>query len=58
MRFMNKPIDRSLAIVAILLSTAFSTGCTSIQKKYEVSGTSISVERKSTNRAYVDYRQT
>ena len=50
MKFMNK----SVAMAAIIFSTAVSTGCMSIQKKYEVSGTSISVERKSTNRAYVD----
>jgi len=50
MRFLNK----SVALAAIILSTAVNTGCTSIQKKYEVSGKSISIERKATNRAYVD----
>jgi len=50
MKFMNK----SVAMATIILSTAFNTGCMSIQKKYEVSGQSISVERKSTKRAYVD----
>lgn len=50
MKLMNK----SVALVAIILSTAVNTGCMTIQKKYEVSGQSISVERKSTNRAYVD----
>jgi len=50
MKLMNK----NIALAAIILSTVVNTGCTSIQKKYEVSGQSISVERKSTNRAYVD----
>ena len=49
-----KFINNSVALAAIILSTAVNTGCTTIEKKYKVNGNSISVERITTNRAHVE----
>jgi len=47
-------INKYFALPAIILSTVVNTACTSIKKEYVLSGQVISVERKSTNKAYVD----
>ena len=49
-----KLINKSVVLAAVILTTVVNTGCTSMQERYEVSGKNITVERKSTNRAYID----
>ena len=49
-----KYLNKSALLSAVILSSVITSGCTATQQKYAINGQQITVERKATNRAYVD----